>query len=52
VKTVADHLRLIEAAKKNKVLVTVEVHKRWDQIYCDAREKIRNLGDFSFFNRS
>ena len=32
------------------MLVTLEVHKRWDQIYADAREKIRTLGDFSFFN--
>ena len=30
--------------------MTLEVHKRWDQIYADAREKIRSLGDFAFFN--
>jgi D-galacturonate reductase len=78
VKTVADHLKLIEAADRSffflflffptqpppfvfiiiniiyirkEVLVSLEVHKRWDQIYADAREKIRSqLGDFSFFN--
>jgi len=32
------------------VLVCIELHKRWDQIYADARERIRNLGDFSFFH--
>ena len=32
------------------VLVAVEVHKRWDPIYTDARDRIGKLGDFSFFN--
>ena len=27
----------------------MEVHKRWDPIYVDARDRIRGLGDFSFF---
>ena len=27
----------------------MEVHKRWDPIYSDARDRIRGLGDFSFF---
>jgi len=50
VKTLADHLRLVEAARKHKVLVVVEVHKRYDPIYVDARDRIQNLGGFSFFN--
>jgi D-galacturonate reductase len=27
----------------------MEVHKRWDPIYVDARDRIRGLGEFSFF---
>ena len=50
VKTHAEHLRLIEAADANKVLVAMEVHKRWDPLYVDARDRIRSLGDFSFFS--
>lgn len=50
VQTVADHRRLIAASEKAGVLVAMEVHKRWDPIYLDARDKIRELGDFSFFN--
>ncbi len=40
VKTVADHRALIDAAKTNRVLVAMEVHKRWDPIYMDARDRI------------
>ncbi len=50
VKTHAEHLALIEAAKANEALVAMEVHKRWDPIYVDARDRIRSLGDFSFFS--
>jgi D-galacturonate reductase len=61
VMTLEQHWRLIEAARKGKllfwrfaqdiarVLVAVEVHKRWDPVYEDARNRIRSLGDFSFF---
>lgn len=49
VKTLAEHLSLLEAARKRNVLVAMEVHKRWDPIYVDARDRIRSLGDFSFF---
>lgn len=50
VKTLAEHLALAEAARRRGVLVAVEVHKRWDPIYADARDRIRGLGDFSFFH--
>lgn len=50
VKTLAEHLQLAAAAKKNNVLVAMEVHKRWDPIYLDAKDRIRDLGDFSYFN--
>ncbi|MEX0610490.1 MAG: Gfo/Idh/MocA family oxidoreductase [Pirellulales bacterium] len=50
VKTLEEHLTLAEAARRNGVLVAMEVHKRWDPIYADARDRIRQLGDFSFFS--
>ena len=49
VKTLDEHLRLVRAAEASGVLVAMEVHKRWDPIYVDARDRIRSLGDFSFF---
>lgn len=50
VKTLAEHLQLADAAKKAKVLVCVEYHKRFDPIYADARDRIRGFGNFSFFS--
>ncbi len=50
VKTADQHRKLIEAAERAGVIVAMEVHKRWDPIYADARDRIRELGDFSFFN--
>lgn len=50
VKTLQHHSILYEEAKKNNVLACVEVHKRWDQIYVDARDKIANLGPFGFMH--
>jgi D-galacturonate reductase len=50
VKTLEEHLTLAEAARRNGVMVAMEVHKRWDPIYADARDRIRELGDFSFFS--
>ena len=50
VKTVEEHLTLSRAAEKKGVLVAMEVHKRWDPVYTDARDRIRSLGDFSFFS--
>ncbi len=49
VKTLEEHLKLMREAEKKGVLVAMEVHKRWDPIYADARDRIRGLGDFSFF---
>lgn len=50
VKTLEHHLQLCRAAKKHGVLVVVEVHKRYDPLYRDARDRIQALGDFSYFN--
>ena len=47
VMTLAQHHALAAAAAAARVLVAVEVHKRWDPIYADARDRLRALGDFS-----
>ncbi|MFG0288105.1 MAG: Gfo/Idh/MocA family protein [Rhodopirellula sp. JB044] len=49
VKTVDEHLALMRKANEKGVLVAMEVHKRWDPLYTDARDRVRELGDFSFF---
>lgn len=50
VKNLHEHLRLAAAARSHGVLVAMEVHKRWDPLYADARDRIRELGGFSFFS--
>lgn len=49
VKTLAEHDALIEVANENGVTIATEVHKRWDPIYADARQRLRQLGDASYF---
>ena len=50
VKTLAEHLALVAEARKVNRLAVVEVHKRFDPIYADARDRIASsLGGFSFF---
>lgn len=49
VQKIEHHLQIIEAARKKNVLVCVEVHKRYDPMYSDARNRIRQLGDFGYF---
>ncbi|KAJ3339317.1 hypothetical protein HDU83_007670 [Entophlyctis luteolus] len=50
VKTVDHHRQIVNAAQRKGVLAVVELHKRYDPIYADAREKIRTFGDFSYYN--
>merc|ERR1711992_294923 len=50
VKTIAEHRALAAAAAAHKVLVAVEVHKRFDPIYIDARDRIQQMGGFSYLN--
>ncbi|QDU89783.1 putative oxidoreductase YdgJ [Pirellulimonas nuda] len=50
VKNLREHLLLAAAARRHGVLVAMEVHKRWDPLYADARDRIRELGAFSFFS--
>ncbi|THC96092.1 hypothetical protein EYZ11_004414 [Aspergillus tanneri] len=45
----ADHLTLVDEARKHGVFVFVEHHKRFDPAYSDARAKARSLGDFNYF---
>lgn len=49
VKTLDQHIKLCKLASENNVLVAVEVHKRFDPMYVDARDRIINLGNFSYF---
>jgi D-galacturonate reductase len=52
VQTLDEHRRLAAAAQEKNVLLAVEVHKRWDPFYAEARDRIRatdnNLGDFQY----
>ena len=41
VQTLEHHVKLAQAAKENNVLVAVEVHKRLDPFYADARDRAR-----------
>ena len=47
--TLAEHCALRDAAAAGGVLCCGEFHKRWDPMYADARERLRRLGDLSFF---
>lgn len=48
VKELSEHRELFEAAKEANVLVAIEVHKRFDPIYIDARDRIQDLGGMSY----
>ncbi|KAG8460433.1 hypothetical protein KFE25_011924 [Diacronema lutheri] len=50
VKTLAEHAELQALAAARGLLCCVEVHKRWDPVYADARDAVRSrLGALSFF---
>jgi len=49
VQTLKHHQELLKAADHHGVLVAVEVHKRLDPFYADARDRFRStFGSFSF----
>jgi D-galacturonate reductase len=50
VKNIQEHKHLAELAQKNNLLLMLEVHKRFDPIYSDARDNIQSFGEFSYFN--
>jgi hypothetical protein len=41
VQSLHDHIRLNDIANANNVIVCTEVHKRYDPMYVDARDKVR-----------
>eukprot|EP00397_Hematodinium_sp_SG-2012_P062985 GEMP01086032.1.p2 GENE.GEMP01086032.1~~GEMP01086032.1.p2 ORF type:complete len:121 (+),score=20.83 GEMP01086032.1:415-777(+) len=49
VKTLTSHKRMVQKAKDKNVLLQIEVHKRFDPVYNDARMRLQNLGSFNFF---
>ena len=49
VKTLKEHNELTALAATAGRLCAIEVHKRFDPIYVDARDRISSLGGFSFF---
>jgi len=49
VKTLEQHRRLVAKAKDMGVILQIEVHKRYDPIYNDARQRIQRLGQLNFF---
>ena len=50
VKTLVEHTALAAEAEAKSLLCAIEVHKRYDPIYIDARDRIASsLGDFSYF---
>jgi len=51
VKELSQHLELSKLSIEKNVLVSIEVHKRWDPMYSDIYHRIRNqFGDFSYFS--
>ncbi len=50
VKTLEEHKRLLAAAQQHGVLLAVEMHKRFDPMYADARDRARAYGDFSYMS--
>ncbi len=48
-KLLSHHLDLLALARKHKVFVYIEHHKRFDPAYADAKFRSRNLGDFNYF---
>lgn len=48
VKTLNDHQTLAKRAKEMGVLVGVEVHKRLDPFYADARDRAKSLGGLQY----
>lgn len=49
VKTVAEHIQLLQEAGRAGVLVYVEHHKRYDPAYLDAKFRSAGLGDFNYW---
>lgn len=48
VQNLKHHQALAKAAQEKNVLVAVEVHKRLDPFYADARDRARAMGNFQY----
>jgi len=44
------HLELAHLAKSNNSLLCIEVHKRFDPMYSDARQRIKGCGNFNYYS--
>jgi len=49
VQTLPQHLELLKLAQDNNVLLAVEVHKRFDPMYADVKQRVKACGNFSYF---
>jgi len=49
VKSLAEHKILVEKAREKNVLLQIEVHKRFDPIYSDARMRVQQQGGLNYF---
>ena len=49
VKLLSQHQTLLHEARKHKVFVFIEHHKRFDPAYADARARAKTLGHFNYF---
>jgi len=49
VKTLEHHEALVAAARRHKVFVYVEHHKRFDPAYSDAKFRAQKMGEFNYF---
>ena len=51
VQTLERHINLIKAAKEKHVLVSMEVHKRWDPFYADVPDRAQSqLSNFQYMD--
>jgi len=50
VQQLPQHLELLQLAKSNNSLVAIEVHKRFDPMYSDCRQRIKGCGNFGYFS--
>jgi len=50
VKTLSDHLELSRLSSEHDSLIGVEVHKRYDPLYNDAKDRLQLLGTLQYMN--
>lgn len=50
VKSLKQHQSLVDLAEANQMVLAVEMHKRFDPFYADAKDRTNHLGQFSHFS--